>query len=211
MDVARNQNHEEQKRGGQALRFIRFGVVATALAAISIGAGGEKRPVDFGQSHLTVHVEKSGFLSGFGHGHVVSAPIVRGEVETSKPASVWFDVNAAGMRVMDSGESESDKAQVQQTMLGADVLDVSHYPEIHFASDSVEANGNGRWRVRGRLTLHGQTHPIELETTMERGHYRGTATIQQSMFGIKPIRVAGGTIKVKDEVQIEYDIVLARQ
>jgi polyisoprenoid-binding protein YceI len=191
------------------LRFIRFVIAVIFAATICWGAAGEKRQIDFAHSQLIVRVDKSGFFSGFGHAHEISAPIVRGEVESAKPLSVWFDVNAAGMTVVGKGESDDTKAQVQQNMLGADVLDVAHFPQIHFASESVEAIGDNRWRVHGQLTLRGQTHPIVLETRLENGHYRGTATIQQTTFGITPIRVAGGTIKVKDEVQIEFDIVLA--
>jgi polyisoprenoid-binding protein YceI len=195
----------------RVLRFIRFGAVAIIAGALSIGAGGEKRPMDAGQSHLNVHVEKTGLLSSFGHRHEITAPILRGEVDTSNPSSVWFDVDATGMKVVGADESDDTKTQVQQAMLGPGVLDVAHYPQIHFASDTVELIRDGHWRVRGRLTLHGQTHPIVLETFLEKGHYRGTATIQQTTFGITPIRVVGGTINVKDEVQIDYDIVLAGQ
>jgi polyisoprenoid-binding protein YceI len=193
------------------MRLFRVGIVAMVGVCVCVGAAGEKRAIDTEHSHLMVHVGKSGAFSGFGHAHDITAPIARGEVENSKPLSVSFDVNAAAMKVVDQGTSDSDKAQVQQVMLGADVLDVAHYPQIHFASESVEVIGDGHWRVHGQLTLHGQTHPVELETRLERGHYRGTATIQQTTFGITPIRVGGGTIKVKDEVQIEYDIVLAGQ
>ncbi len=52
---------------------------------------------------LTVHVGKSGFFSAAAHNHEITAPIVRGEVDTSKPSSVWFDVNVAGMKVIDPG------------------------------------------------------------------------------------------------------------
>jgi hypothetical protein len=31
--------------------------------------------------------------------------------------------------------------------------------------------------------------------------------LKQSAFGIEPIRIAGGTVKVKDEVKVEFDIV----
>jgi polyisoprenoid-binding protein YceI len=137
------------------------------------------------------------------------APISRGDVDASKPFSVSFDVNVAAMKVVDPDAPESDRAAVQQRMLGPEVLDAEHFHEIHFASVSVESIGESRWRVHGQLTLHGQTKPIELETNLENGHYRGTATVLQTNFGITPIKVAGGTIKVKDEVQIEYDIVLA--
>jgi hypothetical protein len=38
----------------------------------------------------------------------------------------------------------------------------------------------------------------------------GNAVVKQSDFGIKPVKVAGGTVKVKDEVRIEFDIQLAK-
>lgn len=181
------------------------------MCLLAIVTGGEKHPIDSVHSRLTVRVGKSGFFSAAAHNHEVVAPIIRGEVEASKPSSVWFDVNVAGMSVVDPDVTASDRADVQQRMLGPDVLDAAHYREIHFASDSVENIGESKWRVRGLLTLHGQTNPITLETTFEKGHYRGTATVLQTNFGITPIKIAGGTIKVKDEVQIEFDIMLAGQ
>jgi polyisoprenoid-binding protein YceI len=176
---------------------------------MAIATGGEKRPIDVVHSRLTVRVGKSGFFSAAAHNHEIVAPIIRGEVEISKPSSVWFDVNVAGMNVVDPDVSASDRAEVQQRMLGPDVLDATHYREIHFASDSVESIGVSKWRVHGLLKLHGQTKPIVLETILEKEHYRGTATVLQSQFGITPIKIAGGTIKVKDEVRIEFEITLA--
>jgi polyisoprenoid-binding protein YceI len=195
--------------GDQVLGFKRLGYIAVGFCILAITASGEKRPIDVAQSHLTVRVGKTGFLSAASHNHEISAPISRGDVDPSKPFSVWFDVSAAAMRVVDPDASQKDRDDVQKTMLGPEVLDAAQFKEIHFASDSVESIGESRWRVHGRLTLHGQTRPIVLETTMEKGHYRGTATVLQTNFGITPIKVAGGTIKVKDEVQIEFDIVLA--
>ncbi len=43
--------------------------------------------------------------------------------------------------------------------------------------------------------------------SLDGGHYRGSASLKQSDFGINPIRIAGETVKVKDEVEIELDIV----
>jgi hypothetical protein len=43
--------------------------------------------------------------------------------------------------------------------------------------------------------------------SLDGGHYRGSAAFKQSNFGISPERIAGGTVKVKDEVKIEFDIV----
>jgi polyisoprenoid-binding protein YceI len=96
-------------------------------------------------------------------------------------------------------------------MLGPTVLDAEKFPEIRFVSESVERLSDSHWRVHGKLTLHGQTQPVVLETRLEKGHYQGTASLLQSSFGVTPIRLAGGTIQVKNEVQIKYDIVLAGQ
>ena len=43
----------------------------------------------------------------------------------------------------------------------------------------------------------------------EGDHYKGSVPVRQSDFGIVPISVAGGTVKVKDEIVIDFDIVPA--
>jgi hypothetical protein len=52
--------------------------------------------------------------------------------------------------------------------------------------------------------------PVVVLVSLEAGHYRGSASFKQSNFGTDPIRIAGGTVKVKDEVKIEFDIVPAQ-
>jgi hypothetical protein len=56
--------------------------------------------------------------------------------------------------------------------------------------------------------LHGKTSPVAVEVTLKDGHYKGSARLKQREFGITPISLAGGTVKVKDEVAVEFDIVL---
>jgi polyisoprenoid-binding protein YceI len=60
--------------------------------------------------------------------------------------------------------------------------------------------------VHGDLTVHGQTRPVLVEVTGEAGHYRGSAAVRQTDFGIQPVSAAGGTIKVKNEVRVEFEI-----
>jgi hypothetical protein len=43
--------------------------------------------------------------------------------------------------------------------------------------------------------------------TRANGRYRGRVAVKQRDFGINPISIAGGTVKVKDEIRIEFDIV----
>jgi polyisoprenoid-binding protein YceI len=63
--------------------------------------------------------------------------------------------------------------------------------------------------VQGTLTLHGQKQPVAVAVSLQAGHYRGSASFKQSSFGITPISIGGGTVKVKDEIKIEFDIVAA--
>ena len=187
----------------------RISIFLAMVCSLGVATVGDVRPIDAQQSHLTVRVEKTGLLAAMAHNHNISAPILRGRLDRSIRSSVSFEVNAAALRVTDTDISDSDRSEMQKRMLGPEVLDVTQYPVIHFVSDRVESTGPASWRVFGRLTLHGQTKPVVLEARLQNGHYRGTATISQSNFGVPPIKVAGGTIRVKDEVQIEYDIVLA--
>jgi polyisoprenoid-binding protein YceI len=60
--------------------------------------------------------------------------------------------------------------------------------------------------VHGNLNLHGKNQPVVVVVALEAGHYRGSATVKQTNFGIEPISIAGGTVKVKDEVKIEFDM-----
>jgi hypothetical protein len=43
----------------------------------------------------------------------------------------------------------------------------------------------------------------------EGGRYVGSAKLKQRDFGMTPVSVAGGTVKVKDEVKIEFEIYLS--
>ncbi len=92
-------------------------------------------------------------------------------------------------------------------MLGPKVLDSAQFREIRFHSTEVRRSSEGKWTVQGDLTLHGQTHPVNVDVERQDGRYRGSARLRQSEFGITPVTVAGGTIKVKDEVRVEFEIV----
>jgi polyisoprenoid-binding protein YceI len=164
------------------------------------------KEIDAQRSVMMVRVFKSGMFSAFGHEHEISAPIKQGSLNENS-RSVELAVDARQMKVMDKDVSEKDRSEIQETLQGPKVLDSGKFPEIHFHSSAVESNGDGRWRVRGDLTLHGQTKPITFEVHGKDGHYQGSAELKQTDFGIQPVSVGGGTVKVKDTVRIEFQIV----
>jgi polyisoprenoid-binding protein YceI len=168
----------------------------------------QRRVIDVDHSELKVRVFKSGLFSAFAHDHEIEAQIIEGAIDTSEPASVVLHVDSRKLRVLDPGISEKDRRDIQNTMLGPEVLDTERFSEIVFKSTAVAPSGTDRWTVRGELTLHGRTQAVTVEVTYRAGHYTGQATLKQTEFGMKPVRVAGGTVKVKDDVRVEFDVQL---
>jgi len=173
-------------------------------------ASSDSRKIDGPHSTVTVQVYKSGFLSAFGHNHEIQAPIQSGEMTESNSPSVELRVDARKLQVLDPEVSEGTRAQIQETMQSIQVLDVVHFPEIRFQSTGMEPKGPDHWIVHGNLALHGKDRPVAVEVTLKGEHYRGSATLKQTDFGITPVTVAGGTVKVKNEVKIEFEIALIR-
>jgi polyisoprenoid-binding protein YceI len=159
---------------------------------------------------MTVYVYKTGILAGLAHNHEIEAPISWGEVKDSDILSVEMRVDSTKLRVLDPEVSDGTRATIQATMQGAEVLDVNHFPEIHFRSTEVELSGADHWVIHGNLDLHGQTHPISFEVVLKDGLYQGTAMLKQTGFGITPVKIAGGTVKVKDEVKVAFSIALVK-
>jgi polyisoprenoid-binding protein YceI len=61
-----------------------------------------------------------------------------------------------------------------------------------------------------QLTVRGQTRPVTLNVREAAGHSTGGIRLELSDFGITPKKVAGGSVRVKDEIHIEFDIQLTR-
>jgi polyisoprenoid-binding protein YceI len=189
--------------GNKVLVFLAVSLAWTAAVS------GQQHAIDSRKSVMTVRVYKAGVFSALGHEHEIVAPIAGGVVD-SAAHHVELRIKADSPRVHDPNASERDRDEIQKTMLGSDVLDVEHYMEIVFRSTGLEPAGSSSWKVRGDLTLHGQTRPVTVEVRESSGHYVGVSRFKQTQFGMKPVKVAGGAIKVKDEVSIEFDIQLAR-
>ena len=190
---------------------LQFGLLYLLLTAslLTSSALAAERAIDPAASTLTVKVWKTGLFSAFAHNHEISAPIASGTVNDEDKASVKFVVNTRGMKVLDPEASASTRAEVEHNMLSEQVLDTEQYPEIAFESSDVQAAGDDAYTVSGNLKLHGQTHPVRVAVKRAGPNkYEGSAKLKQTTFGIQPITIGGGSIKVKDEVDIVFTIVL---
>lgn len=189
-----------------AARYTRGLVVVALLLAFRLPAAAQVRAIDPARSTVTIHVGKAGMFSAFGHEHEVRGPIAQGSVDPSA-GTVEVMVRAGELKVLDPEVKEADRAEIQATMLGPKVLDAARFPNIRFRSTRVERAGNG-WKIEGELTLHGQIHPVTVTAREGGGRYTATAAFKQSAFGITPVTAGGGTVRVKDEVQLEFEIFL---
>ena len=178
--------------------------LATAWPVIALAAD---RPIDIERSTLHIHVGKAGLFSAAGHEHWVSAPIERGSLDDAAPSHISFTIAAGKLTVeADASLSDAQQAEIQRTMQEK-VLESGKYPEITFRSTSIEMTGDESWTVRGELSLHGQTHPVNTVVRKQQGRFVGECRIKQTDFGIQPVRIAGGAVKVKNELDINFTIV----
>ena len=185
--------------------------ITTALTLALGPAAAQERGIDVQRSTLTVRVFKSGLFRAFADNHVIQAPVAQGMIDDSAVPRVELVVDASRMRVLDPGLSPKDREDVQARMLGPEVLDANRFAQIRFTSTAIEQVNPDRWVVRGNLDLHGQVRPVTVKVTRENGRYTGSAALRQTDFAISPISIAGGTVKVKDEITIDFDIVTAGQ
>src|SRR6201992_1829485 len=99
----------------------------------------------------------------------------------------------------------------------ADFFEVETYPEISFSSTSIEKVDDETVKIVGDLTMHGETHPIELEAelggieTGPEGETRTGLEVTGSPFpqggGVKVnAGVSNGNAVVSDKVKLTLDI-----
>jgi polyisoprenoid-binding protein YceI len=191
---------------------------ARPLAPLAVE--GARYRIDSSQSRFTVKAFAGGLLSGFAHDHTIAIREFTGETTftyvTVAPASLQLTIKSDSLAVTDK-ISDSDREKITSTMR-KEVLEVDKYPEIVFKSTNVAATRTGEGHydavISGDLTLHGVTRnvsmPARLVFNADNLRARGDFSVRQTHYNIKPVSIAAGTIKVKDELKFSFDIV-ARQ
>lgn len=179
--------------------------------------GSARYKVDASQSKFMVKASAGGLLSALAHDHNIAIRDFDGVATFTfvsvSPASLHLTINAESLAITDK-VSDSDRTKIEKTMRD-EVLEVGKYPEIVFKSTGVEANkiGEGEYRavISGEITLHGVTKAASIPVRLSFGNNilraQGSFALKQSDYGIKRVSVAGGTIKVKDELKFSLDIV----
>jgi polyisoprenoid-binding protein YceI len=156
-----------------------------------------------------------------GHDPTIAIRDFSGEVQIDRAApesaTLKMQIRANSLEVMD--ELKSKDRQEMESVMNQKVLDSSHYPNIVFEGAATSANqvSEGRFQVEmnGMLSLHGITGriPMTVQVALLGDMLRssGDFSLRQSSFGIPIVKVAGGALKVKDELKFTFDIVARKQ
>ncbi len=103
-----------------------------------------------------------------------------------------------------------------------DFLGSAAHPEILFRSTGIAPAANGRWTVRGDLTIRDVTRPVALDTAFgggltdpwgnDRVAFSATTTIDREDWGITwNLPLEGNGLVVGKEVRIDLEIEATRQ
>jgi len=110
---------------------------------------------------------------------------------------------------------EKDIADIERDT-AKKVLHPDKYPTVNFCSKEIlEKPGlsykldEDGYHVKGELSLHGVTKPVEFNIKITNGkNLTGMITLLQKDYGIKPFKAMLGTLKIKNEINIGFDLSL---
>lgn len=200
-----------------SLRIVSIAAWLITQIAAQSWSGPTVLAIDAANSQVLIQVGKAGMFGFAGHAHEVAAPDVHGLVRfdpTDLPhASVSLEFAAAALRVTGIDEPPADVAEVQKVMQSERVLNVTRFPTIVFSSRRVSVTSRTAGAVsvviEGDMTLHAITRPMTIGASVILGAggritARGSFVLKQSDFGLVPVTAAGGAIRVKDELDIQF-------
>jgi YceI-like domain len=102
--------------------------------------------------------------------------------------------------------TDGDRADIKKTIGG-----ILGDGTATFTSSRIIRTGASGGAIEGSLTLNGKSQPVRLQVSEPApGRYRGTGTVLQSAFGLKPYTGFFGALKLKDEVTVEFEVDLDR-
>jgi len=153
-------------------------------------------------------------------GHDLTIEVTRWSAQVEVPAEEDGGLGAAKVSAeLDLGSLEpregtggvkpltdGDRREIKKTMSG-----ILRSGTASFTSSRIVPSGSSGGAIEGTATLNGRTQPARLQVTAPGSdRYRGSATLTQTAFGLKPYTGFFGALKLKDEVTVEFDVDLSK-
>jgi polyisoprenoid-binding protein YceI len=193
----------------------------SSYVALETGLETVRYVFDKSVSRFTVQAFATGMLSLFGHNPTIGIRDFGGEAQfvpgSYDKASVRLTVKTATFEVLDEMKRD-DREKLEHTMY-EDVLDIEHFPSAVYESkqiivrkisdDLLQASVTGALTLRGATQSHSFDARVMVMGTMLR--ISGDFTLRQSDYGIKPVSFAGGALRLKDELKINFQMVAKQE
>jgi polyisoprenoid-binding protein YceI len=176
--------------------------------------------IDTKVSQFTVQAFASGLISAVAHSPKIAIREWVGEVqfvpETLENASFHAKVKTGSLEALDN-LAESDRRELHRVM-NQDVLESTKFPEITYTSSEISTvkarEDVFKVLMSGDLTLHGVTNPQSIVAQVAFGvdSFRayGEFTLLQSDYRVKIASIAGGSLKLRDELKFSFYVVARR-
>lgn len=176
--------------------------------------------IDPARSELAVLVRRGGSLARLGHDHVVSHPALQGRLRlpASGPGPAEGEITLAlhelvvddpalrARYALDTQPSQAAIEGTRQNMLQR-VLEADAFP---LARVRLQAPARPGAEVSAEMSLHGVTRrlPVAVDWTVRDGELRarGRLSLLQTDFGMQPLTVLGGALRVEDRLDLEFDL-----
>ncbi len=163
---------------------------------------------------IVLRTFRDGLASTAGHDLVIELPRWSGELvvdDDKSPESLEVRINIDALVVREGSGglkplTDRDRREIATTARRQ--LSTDQHPEAVYTATAFEMSGDNGV-IEGNLTIRGVTRPLRLQVSQpEPGTYRGTGTLVQSAYGIKPYTAFFGALKVRDAVDIEVNAVI---
>lgn len=170
------------------------------------------------KSKFIAHGQRGGLFWFKGHEHLIAVREFDGEAEitseTILPASLRLVARASSLEETSSAFTAAQKGIINKELREI-VFQPDKYPEITFRSTSNTGTnmkgGQFDVKIKGDLTLHGVTKPITIPArvtiTGDTLHAVGEFSIDRDDFGVKATSAFHGTVRVRNSVKLEFDMV----
>lgn len=162
-----------------------------------------------GDAALSLEVEKTGIYKGKKHQFVFPklAGTLAYDAAAPEASRIELKVDSTAIEVRDNWVNEKDRKRVLEAAQ-KDMLAVSRYPEMRFASTRVVSKGGNRYTVDGTLTIRGIGKPVTLDVTMDPATMRieGKSMFKLTNYGLKPPSAALGAVGTKDEMTAMFQV-----
>jgi len=167
-------------------------------------------------SRFTVRAFATGLLSALGHSPTIRIKDFQGEVryvpDSLEGAGLSLSIDVRSLSVQDQ-ISDNDRREMERQM-NEEVLETTRFPEIVYECSRVSGT-EGTVTLEGQLTMHGVTRnePVEARfyTMGNLLKAAGEFTVRQTDYNIKLVSAVAGTLRLKDELKLAFDIAARKQ